>query len=74
MSDERDERLKKLDVLHGLKAEPFGRRFDGATPTAQLTSRYAELENKAVSVAGRVTRLHMMGKGDKKFSFVDVRD
>jgi lysyl-tRNA synthetase, class II len=74
MSDERDERLKKLDVLHALKANPFGQRFDGATPTAQLVSRYGELENKSVGAAGRVTRLHMMGKGDKKFSFVDVRD
>ena len=49
-------------------------QLDGATPTGDIVSRYAELENKAASVAGRVTRLHMMGKGDKKFAFVDVRD
>ena len=74
MSDERDERLKKLEALRAQKVDPFGKRFDGATPTGQIVARYGELENKPVSVAGRVTRLHMMGKGDKKFAFVDCRD
>src|SRR5687767_13678108 len=74
MSDERDERLKKLESLRGLKIDPFGRRFDGGQPAAQVVARFAELENKPATVAGRVTRLHMMGKTGGKFDFVDVRD
>ncbi len=74
MSDEREERLKKLEVLQGLQANPFGQRCDGALPTAQLVAQYAELENKPVKAAGRVTRLHMMGKAQNKFAFVDLRD
>ncbi len=70
MSDERDERLKRLDALRALKVDPFGKRFDGAIPAGDLAGRFAELENKPVSVAGRITGLRGMGKA----SFVDVRD
>jgi lysyl-tRNA synthetase class 2 len=70
MSDEREERLKCLDALRALKVEPFGKRFDGALPVGDCTSRFAELENRPVAVAGRLSALRSMGKA----SFADVRD
>src|SRR6187401_669645 len=70
MSDEREERLKRVEALRALKVNPFGQRFDGATPAGQLTAKFAELENKPAVVSGRVTALRSMGKA----AFIDVRD
>ncbi len=70
MSDEREERLKRLDALRAIGVDPFGKRFDGATPAGRLVSGFAELENKPVSAAGRVSALRSMGKA----AFLDVRD
>ena len=50
MSDEREERLKRVEALRALKVNPFGGRFDGATPAGQLTAKFAELENKPAVV------------------------
>jgi len=70
MSDEREERLKKVEALRALKVDPFGKRFDGATPAGDLVARFGELENKPATVSGRVTALRSMGKA----AFLDVRD
>jgi lysyl-tRNA synthetase, class II len=70
MSDEREERLKRVEALRALKVNPFGQRFDGAQPAGQLTARFGELENKPAVVSGRVTALRSMGKA----AFLDVRD
>ncbi|HUR38428.1 MAG TPA: lysine--tRNA ligase [Planctomycetota bacterium] len=70
MSDERDERIKKLDALRALKVDPFGQRLDGDQPAGEITAKFAELENKPVLVSGRVTALRNMGKA----AFLDVRD
>jgi lysyl-tRNA synthetase, class II len=70
MSDEREERIKKLDALKAAGAEPFGKRFDGATPAGELAARYAELETKPVTAAGRITGMRWFGKA----VFIDLRD
>jgi lysyl-tRNA synthetase class 2 len=70
MSDEREERLKKVEAIRALGVDPFGKRFDGAAPAGQVTARYAELENQPVTVAGRITALRSMGKA----AFLDLRD
>jgi lysyl-tRNA synthetase class 2 len=70
MSDEREERLKRLESLRALGVDPFGKRFDGAAPPGQVVARFAELENQPATVAGRVTALRSMGKA----AFLDVRD
>ncbi|HXG62083.1 MAG TPA: lysine--tRNA ligase [Planctomycetota bacterium] len=70
MSDEREERLKCLETLRGLGVDPFGRRFDGAQPAGEIAARYAELENRPVTAAGRVTALRGFGKA----AFLDLRD
>jgi lysyl-tRNA synthetase class 2 len=70
MSDERDERLKKLDSLRALNVDPFGQRFDGAQRAGDLGARFSEFDGKPVTVAGRITALRSMGKA----AFLDVRD
>ncbi len=70
MSDEREERLKALDALRALGVDPFGRRFDGATPAGHISARYGELENRPVTAAGRITALRSFGKA----AFLDLRD
>jgi lysyl-tRNA synthetase class 2 len=70
MSDERQERLKCLEALRGLGVDPFGRRFDGAQPAGEIVARYAELENRPVTAAGRITALRGFGKA----AFLDLRD
>ena len=70
MSDEREERLKCVEALKALKVDPFGQRLDGAQPAGEIGAKFAELENRPVLVAGRVTALRSMGKA----AFLDVRD
>ncbi|HYE99042.1 MAG TPA: amino acid--tRNA ligase-related protein, partial [Planctomycetota bacterium] len=70
MSDEREERLKRLEALRAKGVDPFGARFDGATAAGELVSRFGELENKAVTAAGRVTGMRSFGKA----VFLDLRD
>jgi lysyl-tRNA synthetase class 2 len=70
MSDEREERLKRVDALRALKVDPFGQRLDGAQPAGEIVAKFAELETRPVLVAGRVTALRNMGKA----AFLDVRD
>ena len=70
MSDEHEERLKRVEALKALKINPFGERLDGSQPAGELTAKFADLENKPVLVSGRVTALRSMGKA----AFLDVRD
>ncbi len=70
MSDEREERLKRLDALRALGVDPFGKRFDGAMPAGEIVARYGELENRPVAAAGRLGALRSMGKA----AFLDLRD
>ena len=70
MSDEIEERRKRVEELRALKVDPFGQRLDGSQPAGEVASKFAELENKLVLVSGRVTALRNMGKA----AFIDVRD
>lgn len=70
MSDEREERLRRLEALRSLGVDPFGKRFDGAESCGSVVARFAELENRGVVVAGRLTALRSFGKA----AFLDLRD
>ncbi|MHC4608100.1 MAG: lysine--tRNA ligase [Planctomycetota bacterium] len=71
MSDERSERIKKLDVLRGLGVDPFGKRFDGARAIGSITAGCGpDTEGKDFTVAGRLTAL----RGHGKAAFADLRD
>ncbi len=70
MSDEREERIKRLESLRAMGVDPFGRRFDGGLSCGEIVGRYAELENRQVVAVGRVTGLRSFGKA----VFLDLRD
>jgi lysyl-tRNA synthetase class 2 len=70
MSDEKEERIRRLDLLRAAGADPFGKRFDGAQSAGSVVARFAELETKPVTVAGRVTTMRSFGKA----VFLDLRD
>ena len=70
MSDERDERIQRLDALRAIGVDPYGRRFDGAESAGRIVERFAELENARVTTAGRVTAHRSFGKA----AFLDLRD
>jgi lysyl-tRNA synthetase class 2 len=70
MATEREERLKHVDEIRALGADPFGSRFDGAAPIQSVVAGFAALENKSVTVAGRVVRHNNFGKA----TFVHLQD
>lgn len=70
MTQELDDRRKKLDALRAIGVDPWGRRFDGAEPIADIVKRVtAEPAGRAVA-AGRLMTRRDMGKA----AFFDLRD
>lgn len=68
---EREERLKHLEELVKLGVNPYGQRFDGATPIGQIVNNFNEdIAAKGFTVAGRVSAL----RGHGKAAFLDLRD
>jgi lysyl-tRNA synthetase class 2 len=65
-----DFRLDKLKALRELGVDPYGGRFAGAMPAAEILDRYEELEGNAVRAAGRIATLRGMGKA----VFAHLRD
>ncbi len=63
-------RLAKAEELRRLGVDPYGDRFDGATPLRELVERYDERQGQSVRAAGRITNLRSMGKA----TFADIQD
>ncbi|GMV38142.1 MAG: lysine--tRNA ligase [Fimbriimonadales bacterium] len=60
---EREVRLAKLAALRQMGRDPYRiERFDRSHPLQEIHDRFAELEGKPVSVAGRVVSHRSMGK------------
>jgi lysyl-tRNA synthetase class 2 len=66
----RDERLRKLDDLKKLGINPYPAHSSRTNVISDITSKFAELENHEVSVAGRITNIRKFGK----IAFVVIRD
>ncbi|MCH8978282.1 MAG: lysine--tRNA ligase [Armatimonadetes bacterium] len=59
----REVRLEKLAKLRELGADPYSvERYDIDCSAAELIERFDELEGKAVSFAGRLVSMRLMGK------------
>lgn len=58
----RDERLRKLQELKKLGIDPFPARADRTNKAADIASKFSSLENKDVSVAGRIINIRKFGK------------
>jgi len=66
-----EQRQAKLTELRALGLEPFGARFEGARPVAEVREGFLPLvEGVGARVAGRLTALRRHGKS----TFADLRD
>ena len=64
-------RRDKLTALRDSGQDPFAlTKYDVTAHNADIRARFDEMENRAVSVAGRMMSRRIMGKA----SFLDLRD
>ncbi|MGI5839889.1 MAG: lysine--tRNA ligase [bacterium] len=63
-------RLAKLDELRSRNIDPYGEKYEVSHSAQEIIDGFAELEGKAVRVAGRV----MSRRGHGKAAFADLRD
>ena len=70
-SDQRAQRLRKLEDLQSQGHDPFAHhRYERSHNAAQVQADFASLDGKAVSVAGRLTAVRTHGKS----TFADIQD
>ena len=70
LKDFRDERLRKLEELRALGVNPYPAKASRTHHTAAITETFSELENKEVTVVGRIKSIRKFGK----IAFVVIRD
>jgi lysyl-tRNA synthetase class 2 len=73
LSDQRLQRLSKLEEFRAAGVDPYGSRVDGLAATADAVERFekaADGEDIQLQVAGRLTAMRTMGKS----VFADVKD
>ncbi len=66
----RNIRLQKLDELKKLGVPPYPAKATKELNNGDITNRFTELENKDVTITGRVTSIRSHGK----LAFVDLKD
>lgn len=70
LADYRNERLRKLEEIRNLGIDPYPARSNRDTKIAQVTGEYNDLENKTVTIAGRLVAIRSFGK----LAFLKLRD
>lgn len=70
LKDFRDERLRKLEDLRDIGFNPYPADSHRTHDAGVVVSEFDELENKPVTVAGRITAIRKFGK----LAFVVVKD
>jgi lysyl-tRNA synthetase, class II len=70
LQDYRDERLRKLSQLKELGVNPYPAKSNRTHNAEEIISRFSELENQTVTVAGRVLGLRKFGK----LAFIVLKD
>ena len=70
LKDFRDERLRKLEELKKLGLNSYPAKADRSHMLKALTDEFSELEDKPVSVVGRIKSIRKFGK----LAFVVIRD
>ncbi|MBC7459137.1 lysine--tRNA ligase [Candidatus Saccharibacteria bacterium] len=70
LKDFRDERLRKLSDLKELGFNPYPADSHRTHDTDDVVSRFDELENQSVTVAGRIVAIRKFGK----LAFIVVKD
>jgi len=70
LDDYRNERLRKLAEIKNLGIDPYPAKSFRDTKIADVIDRFAELEGKTVTIAGRLTAIRSFGK----LAFLRLRD
>lgn len=70
LKDYRDERLRKLDELKKLGINPYPADAQRSHVLGQIKDEFANLENKEVSVVGRIINIRKFGK----IAFIVIKD
>lgn len=63
-------RLEKVDELREMGIDPFGSRYERDTNTRDILERFAEMDGKKVSIAGRIMSKRRHGKA----GFANLQD
>jgi len=66
----RDERLRKLEELRALGVDPYPAKSKRTHTLAEVTGKFDELENKDVTVVGRIAGIRKFGK----LGFIVLKD
>lgn len=66
----RNERLRKLNELKKLGVDAYPSRAERTHSLAEVSNKFAELENQKISVTGRIVGIRKFGK----IAFVVIRD
>lgn len=70
LKDFRDERLRKLDELRRLGVNPYPATSERTHNLNEITDDFSKLENKTVTVVGRIKSIRSFGK----IAFIVARD
>lgn len=70
MKEYRDERLKKLEEIKKLGLDPYPASAKRTNMLADIVNNFEEMEDKTVSVAGRIVGLRKFGK----LAFIVLKD
>ena len=70
LADYRDERLRKLEEIKNLGIDPYPAKSTRTTHIDQILNDFDALNEKTVTIAGRITAIRSFGK----LAFVKVRD
>ncbi len=70
LKDFRDERLRKLEVLKQLGVNPYPAESHRTHHAGEIVSRFDELENQTVTVAGRILAIRKFGA----LAFIVMKD
>lgn len=70
MKELRDERLRKLEEIKNLGLDPYPAKTERTVMAAEIINHFDEMEDKTVSVAGRIAGIRKFGK----LAFIVLRD
>ena len=70
LADYRNERLRKLEEIKSLGIDPYPPKSHRTHKIADITEKYSELEEKTVSITGRLVAIRSFGK----LAFLKLRD
>lgn len=70
LKDFRDERLRKIEELRKLGVNPYPAKATRTNKNIEISDKFADLENKQVTVVGRIKSIRKFGK----IAFLVIKD